>query len=197
MAKRVFDIAVSLLGLLLLSPLMAIIAAIVRLDSPGPVFYRGVRTGRHGVPFGMLKFRTMIANAEQVGGTSTAETDPRITRAGAFLRRYKLDELPQLVNVLKGEMSLVGPRPEVEEYTRLYSNEEKAILSVRPGITDLSSIRFRQLNAMLARADDPDRYFAEKILPDKNRLRMEYVRRKSFLLDLKILFQTLRCIWLK
>lgn len=197
MIKRFFDIAVSCLALLLLSPLMVIVAALVKLDSPGPILYRGLRTGRDGVPFGMLKFRTMISNAEQVGGTSTAETDPRITRVGNFLRRTKLDELPQLMNVLRGEMSLVGPRPEVEEYTRLYSNEERAILSVRPGITDLSSIQFRRLNATLARVDDPDRYFAEKILPHKNRLRMEYVRRRSFLLDLKILFQTLRCLWIK
>jgi lipopolysaccharide/colanic/teichoic acid biosynthesis glycosyltransferase len=197
MIKRFFDIAVSGFGLLLLSPLVAIISIIIKWDSRGPIFYRGTRTGRHGIPFGMLKFRTMVSNAEQVGGTSTAETDPRITRVGRFLRRTKLDELPQLVNVLKGEMSLVGPRPEVEEYTRLYSQEERAILSVRPGITDLSSIRFRQLNALLARVDDPDRYFAEKILPDKNRLRMEYVRRRSFLLDLKILLQTLRCLWSK
>jgi lipopolysaccharide/colanic/teichoic acid biosynthesis glycosyltransferase len=197
MVKRSFDIVVSGFGLIILSPLMAITAIIIKLDSHGPIFYRGTRTGRHGIPFAMLKFRSMVSNAEQVGGTSTAATDPRITRVGRFLRQTKLDELPQLVNVFKGEMSLVGPRPEVEEYTRLYSQEERAILSVRPGITDLSSIRFLQLNALLARVDDPDRYFAEKILPDKNRLRVEYIRRKSFLLDLEILFQTLRCLWIK
>jgi lipopolysaccharide/colanic/teichoic acid biosynthesis glycosyltransferase len=173
------------------------VALLIKLDSPGPVFFRGLRIGQFGKPFRIFKFRTMVANAERIGGTSTSETDPRITRVGNFLRKYKIDELPQLINVLKSEMSLVGPRPEVEEYTRLYSPEEKAILGIRPGITDLSSVRFRQLNTILAGADDPDRYFAEDILPQKNQLRLEYVRRRCFSFDLKILLQTLRCLWIK
>jgi lipopolysaccharide/colanic/teichoic acid biosynthesis glycosyltransferase len=195
--KRSFDIIVSFLGILALLPTFAIVALLIRANSEGAVLYRGVRTGRHGKPFRIFKFRTMVANAEHIGGTSTADNDPRITRIGRWLRRVKIDELPQLINVLKGEMSLVGPRPEVEEYTRLYNPEERAILSVSPGITDLASMRFRDLNAILAKADDPDKYFAEKILPVKNSLRLEYVREHSFWMDLRIILQTLRSVWRK
>ncbi|HLY63873.1 MAG TPA: sugar transferase [Terriglobia bacterium] len=193
--KRVFDFILAFIGLIVLSPLLVMIAVAIKLTSSGPIFYRGVRTGRHGKFFRMMKFRTMVANAESVGGTSTAETDPRITRIGKWLRAHKLDEFPQLFNVLKGEMSLVGPRPEVEEYTRLYTPEEMAILEVPPGITDFSSIKFRDLNAILAEADDPDKYFAENVLPTKNKLRLEYVRNRSLWLDFKIIFLTLRAIW--
>lgn len=192
--KRVFDFTLALIGLIVLSPLLVVIAIAIKATSLGPVFYRGVRTGRHGKFFRMIKFRTMVANAESIGGTSTAETDPRITGIGKWLRGHKLDELPQLINVLKGEMSLVGPRPEVEEYTRLYTPEEMAILEVPPGITDFSSIKFRDLNAVLAAADDPDKYFAQNVLPTKNKLRLEYVRNRSFWLDFKIIFLTLRAI---
>ena len=194
-SKRVFDFSLAFIGLIVLSPLLVVIAAAIKLTSIGPVLYRGVRTGRHGKFFRMIKFRTMVANAESIGGTSTAETDPRITRIGRWLRAHKLDELPQLFNVLKGEMSLVGPRPEVEEYTRLYTREEMAILEVPPGITDLSSIKFRDLNTILAGADDPDKYFAENVLPTKNKLRLDYVRNRSLWLDFKIIFLTLRAIW--
>ena len=136
MLKRLFDIIFSFLGLVALLPLFMLIALLVKLDFRGPVFFRGIRVGRFGKPFKMYKFRTMVANADELGGSPTADNDPRITRAGRFLRKYKLDELPQLIDVLKGEMSLVGPRPEVEEYVKLYSEEEKAILSVCPGMTD-------------------------------------------------------------
>lgn len=195
--KRLLDFTFSVLGLVVFSPLFAVVAVLIKIGSKGPVFYRGIRTGRCGKPFRIFKFRTMVANAEQVGGTSTAETDPRITRIGRWLRKYKIDELPQILNVLKGEMSLVGPRPEVEEYTHLYTPEEMGILNVLPGITDLSSIRFRDLNEILARAGDPDRYFAENVLPIKNQLRLEYVRNRSLWVDFKIIFHTLRAIWQK
>ncbi|HYX29719.1 MAG TPA: sugar transferase, partial [Pyrinomonadaceae bacterium] len=136
MVTRLFDIIVSLLGLIFLAPVLIMIAVAVKLDSRGPVFYRGKRTGRDGVPFRIFKFRTMILDADQMGGSSTAARDFRVTRVGHFLRRYKLDELPQLLNVLKGEMSIVGPRPELEEHTSVYTEEERVALTVRPGITD-------------------------------------------------------------
>lgn len=190
--KRVFDLVAATLGLIVLSPLLALIAIAIKLDSRGPVLYRGVRTGLRGRPFRILKFRTMIVNAEALG-TATAHRDPRVTRIGRFLRKHKLDELPQLLNVIRGEMSLVGPRPEVEEHTSVYTAEEQIILSVRPGITDYSSIRFAQLGELLG-GDNPEeanRVFIEKYRAEKNRLRIEYVRNRSFAEDLRIIFRTL------
>src|SRR3972149_9022096 len=142
MLKRLFDIVFSLLGLMLTTPILLILAILIKREDGVPVFYRGVRVGLHGNPFRIFKFRTMVVNAEKIGGSSTADDDPRITRIGKFLRKYKLDELPQLINVFKGEMSLVGPRPEVQQEVSLYSEEERALLSVRPGITDYASIKF-------------------------------------------------------
>jgi lipopolysaccharide/colanic/teichoic acid biosynthesis glycosyltransferase len=192
MLKRIFDVVVAAAGLLVLSPLLALIAVAIRLDSRGSVLYRGVRVGLDGQRFRMLKFRTMVMNAEALG-TATAQRDHRITRIGGFLRKYKLDELPQLVNVLRGEMSLVGPRPEVEEHTSVYNDEEQIILTVRPGITDYSSIRFANLGDLLG-GEDPEsanRVFIEKYRAEKNRLRIDYVRNRSFLGDLGIIFKTL------
>lgn len=174
----------------MLAPVLLFIAIWIKLDSTGPVFYRGVRIGRFGKPFRIFKFRTMVVNAEMLGGTSTAENDSRLTSIGYGLRKYKLDELPQLFNVLKGEMSFVGPRPEVEEYTSLYSKEEMQILDVPPGITDYASIRFRNLNTILARTAKPDLYYKDVIRPEKNRLRLEYARHNNLWIDLKILMQT-------
>jgi lipopolysaccharide/colanic/teichoic acid biosynthesis glycosyltransferase len=188
--KRAFDVLVSAAGVLLLSPLLALIALVVRVDSKGPVLYRGVRIGLHGRPFRIFKFRTMVPDAERIGSTATAKEDPRITRVGNFLRRYKLDELPQLFNVVKGEMSIVGPRPEVEEHTSAYTAEEQIILSVRPGITDLASIRFRHLGELLGN-EDANRVFIEKYRGEKNRLRIEYVKGQSFLSDLRIILKTI------
>ena len=190
--KRLLDVIIAIAGLLLLFPLMLLIALSVKLDSVGPVFYRGRRTGRLGKPFQIVKFRTMVVNAEKVGGPSTPNDDPRLTRIGKFLRRYKLDELPQLLNILQGDMSLVGPRPEVPLYVALLSPaERKVILSVRPGITDWASLWNSDEGAVLARSPDPENAFLEKIRPEKVRLQLEYVRRHSFLVDLGILFQTL------
>lgn len=194
--KRFFDICASACGIVLLFPLLALIAAAIRLESKGPVFYRGVRTGRQGRPFRIYKFRSMVVNAEVVGGTTTRESDPRITKIGAFLRKYKLDELPQLFNVFKGEMSFVGPRPEVAEYTDQYTEEERAILSVRPGITDFSSMEFSDLQAYVG-SGDADEVFRRDILPRKNALRLKYVRERSFWVDLKILFQTVGIVLAK
>ncbi|MBI4423373.1 MAG: sugar transferase [Elusimicrobia bacterium] len=188
--KRTFDLACAAAGLALLWPLLLAIAVLVVVDSPGPVFHRGMRSGRHGKPFRIYKFRTMAHGAESRGGLSTAKDDPRITRAGRFLRRFKLDELPQLLNVLTGEMSLVGPRPEMPEYTRLYAGEESLILTVRPGITDYSSLEFIHLGDLLGN-DQPDRVYEEKVRPVKNALRVKYVRERSFLGDLWIILRTL------
>jgi lipopolysaccharide/colanic/teichoic acid biosynthesis glycosyltransferase len=193
--KRFVDLSFSALGLLLISPLLLLIALVIKLDSRGPVFYRGVRVGRHGSTFRIWKFRSMLVDSEGLGGT-TGMDDPRVTQIGRFLREYKLDELPQLMNVLTGDMSLVGPRPELEEHTRAYEGEEKLILSVRPGITDYASVRFRDLSELVG-AEDPHRVFIEKVRPEKNRLRLAYVKQQSLLEDMKILYQTLACVILR
>ena len=192
LAKRLFDLIVASLGLVALAPLLLGIAIAVALSSPGPVFYRGWRTGLGGVPFRIFKFRTMVVGSE-ANGTTTALRDPRVTRSGAVLRRWKLDELPQLLNVVLGDMSLVGPRPEVAEHTEAYTDEERAILSVRPGITDLASIRFVHLAEEVG-AEDPHAVYVSQLRSMKNALRLKYVREQSFLGDLGILFRTLWAI---
>jgi len=189
--KRVVDFTCASLGLAVLSPVLGIVALAVRLSDGGPVLYRGLRTGLEGRPFRMLKFRTMAVDAERTGVTATADDDPRITPVGRFLRKYKLDELPQLVNVLVGEMSLVGPRPEVPQYTALFTPEEQAILSVRPGITDWASLWDVDEGGALAGSEDPERVYLEKIRPEKVRLQLKYVRERTFGMDLKILILTL------
>lgn len=188
--QPVFDIAFAVVLLIFLAFPMAFIALLVKLDSPGPVLYRGLRIGRFGRPFRLLKFRTMVVNADRIGGPSTADDDPRITRVGRFLRKYKLDELPQLFNVLEGEMSLVGPRPEVPQYVRQFTDEERRILDVRPGITDWASIWNSDEGALLKGSPDPERTYVEKIRPQKIRLQLKYVRERSFLTYFVILFQT-------
>ena len=186
MLKRTFDLACSAAALLLLLPLGLAIAAAIVLDSRGPVFYRGRRIGRGMRPFSIFKFRTMVPDAERLGGPSTAHHDPRLTRVGALLRRYKLDELPQFLNVLAGDMSLVGPRPQVEIYTSQYSPQERVILDVRPGLTDYASIRFINMDEVLGDSDVDQRYQRE-IEPEKNRLRARYVEEQSLFVDMKIL----------
>lgn len=189
--KRVFDLAAALAGVAVLSPVLGAIAVAVKLDSLGPMLYLGTRTGRGGKPFRMMKFRTMVTEAERLGGPSTGLHDPRVTRVGRFLRRWKLDELPQLFNVVKGEMSLVGPRPEVPQYTAEYRGEELLILSVKPGITDFASLEFIRLDEALG-SHEPDRVYEEQVRPVKNALRVRYTREQSFRTDLSILLRTLR-----
>lgn len=189
-AKRAFDLAAAAVGLTVLSPAMLAIAAIVRIDSPGPVFYRGLRTGLHGRPFRIFKFRTMTADAEGRGGPSTALNDARLTRVGPFLRRFKLDELPQLINILRGEMSIVGPRPQVEQYTSLYTADEQIILSMRPGLTDYASIEFIDLDCMLG-DENVDEKYRREIEPRKNELRVKYVREQSMLGDFMLIVRTI------
>lgn len=192
--KRLFDIAASSFGLLIISPLLLVIAVLIKLDSPGPVFYRGARVGLFGTPFRILKFRTMIENAEVIGAASSPEDDPRVTRFGHILRKYKLDELPQLFNVLAGKMSLVGPRPQVLWAVERYTQDERALLSVRPGITDYASLRFREEGEILRGSSDPDKDYFEKIHPEKMRLGLEYIRKRTFWLDCQILARTLGAV---
>jgi lipopolysaccharide/colanic/teichoic acid biosynthesis glycosyltransferase len=189
-AKRSLDVIVAVLGLVLLGPVLILIALVIKISSPGPVLYRGTRVGLDGKLFAMMKFRTMVVNAESLGGSATAADDPRITAIGKFLRRYKLDELPQFLNVLAGDMSLVGPRPEVKKYVSLYSPEEKAILAVRPGITDWASIWNSNEAAVLEGSRDPEKTYEELIRPTKLALQLLYVKKHSFFMDLKILFHT-------
>jgi lipopolysaccharide/colanic/teichoic acid biosynthesis glycosyltransferase len=192
--KRVLDFSLALFGLVLLSPLLVAIAIWVKLSSSGPVLYAGTRIGRHGVAFRMLKFRTMVVNADKLGASSTSADDVRMTSVGRFLRRFKLDELPQLINVLRGDMSLVGPRPQVEWAVKLYTPEERGLLSVRPGITDFASLEFRNEGEILKGSTDPDRDYLEKIAPRKIRLGLYYVRHYSFIVDAKIVAATLLAI---
>ena len=195
--KRTFDFLVSLLGLVFLSPAIIVIAMLIILDSRGPLLYKGTRVGKNNKLFKMLKFRTMVVNADKIGGSSTPDDDPRVTRVGRVLRKYKLDELPQLLNVLKGEMSFVGPRPQVQWAVELYSPEEREVLSVQPGITDYASLRFPNEGEILRGSTDPDKDYMEKIHPEKMRLSLEYIRTRSFLLDVKIILQTILAIFMR
>ena len=190
MIKRLFDLLFSTSTLILIGPFLLIIAVLIKILSPGPALYRGVRSGLHGKTFRIYKFRTMVVNAEKFGGPSTALNDPRLTPIGKFLRKYKLDELPQLINIFLGDMSFVGPRPQVEKYTKLYSDEEKIILSVKPGLTDYASIRFINLDAILGDENVDEKYLRD-VEPVKNKLRIKYVQDHNFFIDIKILFMTL------
>lgn len=190
--KRLADIVLSLLGLVIFSPLLIIIGVLIKKEDGGPVFYRGIRIGRYGRPFRIFKVRTMGLDADKIGGPSTRADDPRITKIGRFIRRFNLDELPQFINVLKGEMSIVGPRPEVPQYVALFSEEEKAILNVRPGITDWATLWIRDEGKILAGSEDPERTYMEKIWPEKHRLALEYVKNRSVWVDLEIMLKTLK-----
>jgi len=190
MAKRAFDLLLSLMGFILLSPLLLLLALWVRLDSRGPVLYRGQRVGKGGRTFDMYKFRTMVLEADRLGPAVSYKDDPRITKAGKFLRRTKLDELPQLLNVLKGEMSLVGPRPEDPSYVDLYTPEQRRVLSVKPGITGPTQLRYRDEASMLD-GESVDDDYVSRIMPEKLKLDLVYVHNRSLLLDLKILWRTI------
>ncbi len=193
--KRLFDIILSSIGLIILFPTFILLAVLIKIDTRGPVFYRGERVGLYGKLFRIFKFRTMVADAEKVGPSSTAGDDPRITRIGRFLRKYKLDELPQLINVFLGQMSFVGPRPEVQKFVDLYNEEEKKILTMRPGITDWASLKFPNedeiLNAHKSEYPDADDAYNVYIRPEKLRLQLEYVRHNNLWIDIKIIFKTI------
>lgn len=191
MVKRVFDILSSGMALLLLAPLLLLIAVLVALGSRGGAFFRQERVGRGGRPFMLLKFRTMRPGSEALGQITVGQRDPRITGVGHVLRRTKLDELPQLINILKGDMSVVGPRPEVPRYVALYSSEQRKVLSVRPGLTSLASIAYIDESTVLGRSSDPERTYIEEVMPAKLALDLQYVRDQSLLLDLRIIGSTL------
>lgn len=196
MLKRLFDLFFTIPGVILLSPFLIAFALVIKLTSPGPVFYRGVRAGKNFKPFRIFKFRSMVVNAEEIGGPSSPEDDPRITKIGALLRKFKLDELPQLFNVLKGEMSLVGPRPEVFQFADMYKGKpEEMVYSVKPGITDYASLWNINEGAILKGAkssEEADKIYLEKIRPEKIRLQMKYVNEMSVWTDIKIILLTLK-----
>ena len=187
---RFCDIVLSCLGLLLLSPLFVVVAVWIVIDNPGPIFYRQMRVGKDGKDFGLLKFRSMRVGADKSSLITIGEHDSRITRAGYYIRKYKLDELPQLWNVLVGDMSLVGPRPEVRKYVDMYTDEQRQVLTVRPGITDYASIEYIDENRILAQAEDPDRTYIEEIMPAKIAMNMRYIEHQTLGEYLKIIFLT-------
>jgi lipopolysaccharide/colanic/teichoic acid biosynthesis glycosyltransferase len=189
--KRIFDITVSVVGLIVLFPFLLVVSVLVKLDSAGPVFFRQERVGKKSRPFFILKFRTMVQDAHAKGGPITVGSDPRITCVGGFLRKYKIDELPQLINVLRGEMSLVGPRPELRKYVKLFPQDYEEILRIKPGITDIASLIYRDEAGLLGNSDNPEREYVERILPDKIRLAREYLRHSSFFFDLGLILKTL------
>lgn len=192
--KRLFDIIASGCGLLVLSFVFLIMAIWIKLDSNGPVFYRQVRVGRHNKDFRIFKFRSMRVGADKGSLVTIGGRDPRITRSGYFIRKYKLDELPQLINVFLGQMSLVGPRPEVRHYVNYWTPEQIHVLDVRPGITDPASIKFRNENELMGKAEDPENFYINVIMQEKIKLYLEYVKNASFWYDIKLIFKTLKVI---
>lgn len=189
--KRLFDIVCSFFGLVFLSWLFVFVALWVGLSSRGGVFYRQRRVGRCNRDFTIYKFRSMRVNSDRQGFLTIGGRDGRITKAGVFIRKYKLDELPQLFNVLRGDMSFVGPRPEVRKYVELYTEEQKKVLTVRPGITSLSSIKYRNENEILSRSDNPEQYYIDVIMQDKLAIELDYLEQRSLLTDIKVIFQTI------
>lgn len=189
--KRIFDIVMSLVGLTILGIPMIIICIIIKFSSEGPVFYKQVRVGKLNKDFKILKFRTMIVDADKKGMQITVGKDPRITGIGHFLRKTKIDELPQLINVLKGEMSFVGPRPEVRKYVDMYDDYQINVLKIKPGITDLASIEYRDESTLLGQSDNPEKTYIEEIMPTKLKLNLKYMQEFSFFYDIKLIFKTL------
>lgn len=196
MTKRIFDFIFALVGLIVTSFIFVLVAIFIKIESKGPVFYRGIRVGRYGKPFKIFKFRSMVQDAEKTGTSSTGVSDMRVTPCGRFIRKFKLDELSQLINVLMGDMSLVGPRPEVQKFVDMYTEEEKAILTLRPGITDWSSIKFHNEGEIIETSgiQDADEAYAKLIRPQKLRLQLEYVRKRSLWVDIKIIISTILTI---
>lgn len=195
--KRLFDVFSSGLGLLLLSPIFLIMAVWIKLDSKGPVFYRQIRVGKKGKNFEILKFRSMRVGSDKDGLITIGGRDPRVTKSGYYIRKYKLDEFPQLINVFKGDMSIVGPRPEVRKYVDLYTEEQLRVLTVKPGITDIASVKYRNENDLLEKSEDPNKLYVDEIMPDKLKYNLEYIDKQTFLFDMKLIFTTFREILFK
>ena len=187
---RFFDFILSLVGLVVLAPIFIVLVIWIKIDSKGPVFYKQVRVGQNGINFGLFKFRSMVVDADKKGLITVGGRDPRITRSGYFIRKYKLDELPQLINVLVGDMSLVGPRPEVRKYVNLYTDEQQKVLSVKPGITDYASIEYMDENEILGKSSDPEKTYIEDIMPEKIKYNMKYINNKNLFEYFKIIFLT-------
>ena len=187
---RFFDFILSLVGLVVLAPIFIVLAIWIKIDSKGPVFYKQVRVGQNGIDFGLFKFRSMVVDADKKGLITVGGRDPRITRSGYFIRKYKLDELPQLINVLVGDMSLVGPRPEVRKYVDLYTDEQQKVLSVKPGITDYASIEYMDENEILGKSSDPEKTYIEEIMPEKIKYNMKYISNKNLFEYFKIILLT-------
>ena len=187
---RFFDFILSLVGLVVLAPIFIVLAIWIKIDSKGPVFYKQVRVGQNGIDFGLFKFRSMVVDADKKGLITVGGRDPRITRSGYFIRKYKLDELPQLINVLVGDMSLVGPRPEVRKYVELYTDEQQKVLSVKPGITDYASIEYMDENEILGKSNDPEKTYIEEIMPEKIKYNMKYINNKNLFEYFKIILLT-------
>ena len=187
---RFFDFILSLVGLVVLAPIFIVLAIWIKIDSKGPVFYKQVRVGQNSIDFGLFKFRSMVVDADKKGLITVGGRDPRITRSGYFIRKYKLDELPQLINVLVGDMSLVGPRPEVRKYVNLYTDEQQKVLSVKPGITDYASIEYMDENEILGKSSDPEKTYIEEIMPEKIKYNMKYISNKSLFEYFKIILLT-------
>jgi len=188
---RLFDVVIAFTVLLIFAPLLIIVALIIKLTSKGPVLFRQVRVGRHDIDFRILKFRTMLINADKLGSLTVGARDPRVTSIGYFLRKYKLDELPQLINVLIGDMSIVGPRPELRKYVDMYTSEQKKILAIRPGITDYASIEYRNENELLAAAANPELFYIEQVMPQKIRLNYKYLHNRNPVNYFKVIFSTI------
>lgn len=189
--KRTFDLFFSTIGILLLAPILLIISLIIKLTSKGPVLFKQIRVGKNEETFEILKFRTMVTDAEKLGKQITVGKDPRITNIGHILRKYKLDELPQLINVFLGQMSFVGPRPEVPYYTKMYNEAQKQVLKVKPGITDYASIKYSDENSLLGDSENPEEIYINQVMPDKLNINLEYIYKKSLREDMKIIFMTL------
>ena len=187
---RFFDFILSLVGLVVLALIFIVLAIWIKIDSKGPVFYKQVRVGQNGIDFGLIKFRSMVVDADKKGLITVGGRDPRITRSGYFIRKYKLDELPQLINVLLGDMSLVGPRPEVRKYVDLYTDEQQKVLSVKPGITDYASIEYMDENEILGKSSDPEKTYIEEIMPEKIKYNMKYINNKNLFEYFKIILLT-------
>lgn len=187
---RFFDFVLSLVGLVILAPIFIVLAVWIKIDSVGPVFYKQIRVGQNGKDFGLFKFRSMVVDADKKGLITVGGKDPRITRSGYFIRKYKLDELPQLINVLVGDMSLVGPRPEVRKYVEFYDDEQNKVLSVKPGITDYASIEYMDENEILGKSMDPEKTYIEEIMPEKIKYNMKYIKNRSLIEYFKIIFLT-------
>lgn len=193
--KRIFDFLLSLFGIIMLSPIFIIVSIAIKLDSKGSILFLQKRVGRYGKEFNIYKFRTMVTDAEKLGKQITVGKDNRITRVGAFLRKFKIDELPQLFNVLKGDMSLVGPRPEVPKYVALYNKEQRKVLDIRPGITDMASLRYKDENDILGKVDNPEEYYINVIMKDKLNLNLEYIEKSNVFFDIYLILKTIiKCI---